>query len=145
MSGYRNILVAVDLSDDSALILDKAREVAKLYDAELSMVHVMEPIAVGYALEVTSVDIEGLHTEATRHARSALLALGTNVGIPPHRLHSLLGQAAREIRALAKELNVDLIIMGGHGKHGFDLLFGSTSSSVTHGTSCDLLIVRMPD
>jgi len=145
MSGYKNILVAVDLSDDSAMILDKAREVAKLYDAELSMVHVMEPIAVGYALEVTSVDIEGLHAEATRHARSALLGLGTNVGIPPHRLHNLLGQPAREIRALAKEINADLIILGGHGKHGFDLLFGSTSSGVTHGASCDLLIVRIPD
>lgn len=144
MSTYKNILVAVDLSEDSALILDKAREVAKLYEAELSMVHVMEPIAVGYALEVTSVDIEGLHAEAARHARSALLSLGTNVGIPEHRLHNLLGQPAREIRTLAKDLKADLIIMGGHGKHGFDLLFGSTSSGVTHGTSCDLLIVRVP-
>lgn len=144
MSAYKNILVAVDLSAESTIILDKARELAAVYQAELSLVNVMEPIAVGYAVEVTSVDIEGLHAEASRHARQAMLEMGGKESIPPHRLHNLLGQPAREIRELAKEINADLIVMGGHGKHGWDLLFGSTSSGVTHGVSCDLLIVRIP-
>ena len=143
MSGYKNILVAVDLSDDSPLILDKARHMAKMYDAELSLVHVMEPIAVGYAVEVTSVDIESLHSQAAKFARDSLLEMGDNIGIPAHRLHNLLGQPAREIRELAKTIEADLIVMGGHGKHGWELLFGSTSSGVTHGASCDLLIVRI--
>lgn len=144
MSGYKKILVAVDLSDDSPLILDKALSIARQNHAELSMVHVMEPIAVGYAVEVTSVDIEGLHAEAAKHARNELIEMGANVDIPSSRLHNLLGQPAREIRELAKEIKADLIVMGGHGKHGWDLLFGSTSSGVTHGASCDLLIVRVP-
>ena len=145
MTGYKKILVAVDLSDDSPLVLDKALALAKAAGAELHMVHVMEPIAVGYAVEVTSIDVEGLHAEASKHARNALLQMGGNLGIPAHRLHNVLGQPAREIRELAKELGVDLVVMGGHGKHGLDLLFGSTSSGVTHGVSCDLLIVRIPD
>jgi universal stress protein A len=144
MSGYRKILVAVDLSDDSPIVVDKALAIAKQSGGEIHMVHVMEPIAVGYAVEVTSIDIEGLHAEAAKHARNALLEMGGNLGVPAHRLHNVLGQAAREIRELAKELDVDLIVMGGHGKHGWDLLFGSTSSGVTHGVSCDLLIVRIP-
>jgi universal stress protein A len=144
MSGYKKILVAVDLTDDSPLVVDKALAIAKPAAAEIHMVHVMEPIAVGYAVEVTSIDIEGLHAEASKHARNALLEMGGNLGIPAHRLHNVLGQPAREIRELAKELGVDLIVMGGHGKHGLDLLFGSTSSGVTHGASCDLLIVRIP-
>lgn len=144
MSGYKKILVAVDLSEDSPLVVDKALALAKASSAEVHMVHVMEPIAVGYAVEVTSVDIEGLHAEAAKHSRNALLEMGGNIGIPAHRLHNVLGQPAREIRELAKELAVDLIVMGGHGKHGWDLIFGSTSSGVTHGVSCDLLIVRIP-
>lgn len=144
MGTYRKILVAIDLSDESNIVVDKARELAKLYGAELHLVHVIEPIAVGYAVEVTSVDIEGLHAEATRHARTALLELGANLDIPEQHLHNLLGQPAREIRELAKALQADLIVMGGHGKHGWELLFGSTSSGVTHGTSCDLFIVRLP-
>ena len=143
MDLYKNILVAVDLSQDSAKILDKARNLAKQYDAELSMVHVIEPIAVGYAVEVTSVDIEGLHEEVTRQAKQSLNEMGGNIDIPEHRLHTVLGQPAREIRELAKKIEADLIIMGGHGRHGWELLFGSTSSSVTHGAGCDLLIVHI--
>ena len=144
MSGYTKILVAVDLSDDAPIVVDKALAIAKQSAAELHMVHVMEPIAVGYAVEVTSIDIEGLHAEASKHSRNALLEMGGNLSIPTHRLHNVLGQPAREIRELAKELGADLIVMGGHGKHGLDLLFGSTSTGVTHGVSCDLLIVRIP-
>jgi universal stress protein A len=145
MSLYKNILVAVDLTKDSAMILDKARTIAKQNGAELSMVHVIEPIAVGYAVEVTSVDIEGLHEEVTKQAKSNLREMGTNVGISESRLHAVLGQPAREIRELAKSIDADLIIMGGHGRHGWELLFGSRLSSVTHGTSCDLLVVHIED
>lgn len=144
MSHYKKILVAVDLSDESSMVLDKARDLAKKYGAELSMVHVIEPIAIGYAVEVSSIDIEGLHEEASRQARNSLLEMGTNIGIPEHRLHSLLGQPAREIRELAKKIEADLIVMGGHGRHGWELLFGSTSSDVAHGVGCDLLVVRIP-
>lgn len=144
MSIYTNILVAVDLSQDSAMILDRARDLAKKYEAQLSMVHVMEPIAVGYAVEVSSLDIEGLHEEASHQARNTLLEMGSNVGIPENRLHTLLGQPAREIKELASNLGSDLIIMGGHGRHGWELLFGSTSTGVSHGVECDLLIVRVP-
>jgi universal stress protein A len=143
MSDYKKILIAVDLSDDSPYVVDKALALAKA-GTELHMVHVMEPIAVGYAVEVTSIDVEGLHAEASKHARNALLEMGGNLGIPSQNLHQVLGQPAREIRELAKELGADLIVMGGHGKQGLDLLFGSTSSGVTHGVTCDLLIVRIP-
>ena len=145
MNLYNTILVAVDLSQDSAVIVDKARNLAKQYGAELSMVHVIEPIAVGYAVEVTSVDIEGLHEEVTKQAKSTLHEMGANIDIPEHRLHTVLGQPAREIRELAKEIKADLIVMGGHGRHGLDLLIGSTSSSVTHGVGCDLMIVHIED
>lgn len=143
MELYKNILVAVDLTRDSAMIVDKARNLAKQYEAELSIVHVIEPIAVGYAVEVTTVDIEGLHEEVTKQAKSSLKELGNSVDIPDHRLHTMLGQPAREIRELAKKVEADLIIMGGHGRHGWELLFGSTSASVTHGAGCDLLIVHI--
>lgn len=143
MSLYKNILVAVDLSQDSAVILDKARNIAKAYDAQLSMVHVIEPIAVGYAIEISSIDVEGLHQEATAQARAALLEMGSNIGITEKRLHTVLGQPAREIKELANEINADLIIMGNHARHGWELLFGSTSTGVAHGVKCDLLTVHI--
>jgi len=143
MSLYKNILVAVDLSQDSAIILDKARHLAKANDAQLSMVHVIEPIAVGYAIEVSSIDVDGLHQEAAEQARKSLLEMGANIGIPENRLHTTLGQPAREIKELASEIKADLIIMGNHGRHGWELIFGSTSTGVAHGIECDLLTIHI--
>lgn len=145
MLGYKKIIAAVDLTGDSALVREKATALAKVCGAELHLVHVMEPIVVGYAVEVMSIDVAALNDEAAKHVRKALQEMGGKFGVPPERLHNVVGQPAREIRATAKKLGADLIVMGGHGKHGLDLLLGSTSSGVTHGVSCDLLIVRIPD
>lgn len=143
MTGYKKILAAVDLSSESTLVRDKALMLATQHAAELHLVHVL-PLIVGYPFDVLAVDIQGLQEEARKHARSTLLELGGKLGIPAERLHSLIGPAAAEIRELAKRLGADLIVMGGHGKHGLELILGSTSSSVTHGVSCDLLILHMP-
>jgi universal stress protein A len=134
--------VAVDLTQGSAMIVDKARNLAKQYDTEPSIVHVIEPIVVGYTVEVTGMDVQGLHKEVTIQAISSLKELGSSVDIPEHRLHTVLGQPPREIRDLAKKIEADLVIMG---RHGWELLFGSTSSSVTHGACCDLLIVHIEE
>jgi universal stress protein A len=144
MSDYRKILVAVDLSDQSAVVLDKARHIAAANDAELSLVHVQAPLAVSYALDIPTVNLADLHAELTEEAHRRLLTLGASIDVPASRLHSLIGNPSSEIRDLAKSLGADLIVTGGHGKHGLDLLLGSTSTGVAHGVSCDLLIVKLP-
>ena len=108
MNLYKNILVAVDLSQDSAVILDKARGIAKAYESQLNLVHVIEPIAVGYAIEISSIDVEGLHQEATEQAKQSLMEMGSNIDVPASRMHTLLGQPAREIKELANEIEADL-------------------------------------
>ena len=57
----------------------------------------------------------------------------------------MIGSPAREIRNVARYIQADLMVVGGHGKHGLELLLGSVSSGVTHGAACDLLIVRIPE
>jgi len=44
---------------------------------------------------------------------------------------------------MAETQQMDLIVVGSHGRHGLALVFGSTSSSVLHGASCDVLAVRI--
>lgn len=145
MSDYHKILVAVDLSDDSAIVIDKARHIAQANDAEISLAHVQAPLAVTYALDIPSINLADLHAELAEESHKLLLELGTSVDVPASRLYNLLGDPAHELRTLAKTMGADLIVTGGHGKHGFELLLGSTSTSVAHGINCDLLIVKLPD
>jgi universal stress protein A len=46
---------------------------------------------------------------------------------------------------MAKDQDIDLIVVGSHGRHGLALIFGSTSNSVLHGATCDVLAVRISD
>jgi universal stress protein A len=141
MSGYKNILVAVDLSPESKFVLAKAHQMARPYEAEFSLVHIAEPIIVNGTVDFSGVYFESL----MREARKSLVDLGTTEGIPESRLYNSLGNPAKEICNTAKMIDADLVIMGSHGKQGIARLLGSTSRGVSHAIDRDLLIVRIPN
>jgi universal stress protein A len=49
------------------------------------------------------------------------------------------------MHSMAKDQDIDLIVVGSHGRHGLALIFGSTSNSVLHGATCDVLAVRISE
>jgi len=53
------------------------------------------------------------------------------------------GRPADLIVEVAERENIDLIILGSHGKHGVALLLGSTADGVLHHAECDVLAVRI--
>ena len=53
------------------------------------------------------------------------------------------GQTAAEIHHLADERGSDLVVVGTHGKHGAELVTGSSANAVLHGTNCDELAVKI--
>ncbi|WP_339891630.1 universal stress protein, partial [Neptuniibacter pectenicola] len=55
------------------------------------------------------------------------------------------GQTESEIHRIAKELEIDLIIVGSHGRHGIALLLGSTANGILHGATCDVLAIRIKE
>ena len=63
--------------------------------------------------------------------------------MPETSRHFLNGTPAREIRRFAEENGMDLIVLGTHGQKGVQLLLGATANSVLHGSSCDVLAVRV--
>jgi universal stress protein A len=52
MSTYTRILLAIDLSEESAQLVSKASELADLYQAELDIIHVVEPLTFAYGGDV---------------------------------------------------------------------------------------------
>ena len=139
---YKKILVAIDLSNDSQKVIDRAIKVAG-DSSKLHFVHVVEPVAAAYSMDIYAVNINELQQEAINFAEKRLEKLAENAGIGKDHVHTLLGAPAPEIRNLATELNADAIIMGSHGHSGWKILLGSTATKVLHGATCDVLTVHV--
>lgn len=139
---YNKILVAVDLSTDSKKVIDTAVSLAGDVK-KLHLVHVVEPVAAAYSMDIYAININELQQEAINLAEQRLEKIGEGLGISKQQVHSLLGAPAPEIRNLATEIGADAIVMGSHGHSGWKLLLGSTATKVLHGATCDVLTVHV--
>ncbi|NKB34017.1 MAG: universal stress protein [Pseudomonadales bacterium] len=142
---YDNILVAVDLSNDSQKVIDTAVRMANGDIGKLHLVHVVEPVAAAYSMDIYAVNVSELQQEAINYAEQRLEKIGGELSIGADHQHTLLGAPAPEVRNLASELKCDAIIMGSHGHSGWKILLGSTAIKVLHGAKCDVLTVHVGD
>jgi len=142
MSAYRKILVAVDLSDDSSVVVQRARAIATGSEADLHLIHVIEPLNFAYGGDIP-MDFSGIQEEIQHQAAEQLRAFGEQHDVPATKQHLVLGRPEVEIHRTAEECSADLIVVGSHGRYGLALLMGSTANGVLHGASCDVLAVRV--
>lgn len=143
MSLYQHILVALDLTEESHQVLEKAIGIAN--GCDISLVHVIEPLAYAYGGDIP-MDLTEVQSQLQQQAASQLSKLASAHSITTEDQHVLIGQPAGEIHRLAGEKNIDLIVLGSHGRSGLSLLLGSTANGVLHGAERDVLAVRIqPD
>ena len=140
MGLYKHILYATDLHDSSKNVADKAKALADLHGAKLSMIHTIEPIpAYGYpgVTEIQSPIID--------FAKRSLIDLGNQLNVSTENQIIEFGSVKAQVLATADELNVDLIIIGSHGRHGISKLLGSSASGVVNSAKCDVIVIRCSD
>lgn len=140
---YHKILLALDLSSNTHLLCSKAQEIAKYNQSQLALIHVIEPLIMEYAYDALPMMPVGVEDEMVKRARKELTRIGETLGIPDERCWVELGGTKSEILRIARERSFDLIIIGSHGRHGVELLLGSTANAVLHGAPCDVLAVRV--
>lgn len=139
---YKKILLAVDLHPSyDEHTAQRAVEFAKIHEAELYILHCVEGIHAYGAAEGYQLIIE-VERQMEVEAGNALAKLSDTYGIPPD--HQLIVKGPPKLKVIeeAKKLKVDLIIVGGHGRHGMSLLFGSTTDGIIHNAHCDVLDIR---
>ncbi|OTG82840.1 universal stress protein [Acinetobacter sp. ANC 4648] len=144
---YQHILVAVDESAVSLAAAEQAMILAKALQSKVTLVSVvsMDPLSSisFYGKAPRSMDY---YSEAEEHAKNILTALKlkfTNKGIDTET--KILGNLSEShaISELADELNVDLIVMGSHGRTGFKkLALGSIAQDVLTLSHVPVLIVK---
>jgi nucleotide-binding universal stress UspA family protein len=141
------VLVPTDFSEPSATALAYALALARTFGASLHVLHVVEePLAQGW---------NGFGLPALPELRAQVLADAQQrleEAVPPlerdrqaTELVTCLGDADGEIVSFAKARQVDLIVMGTHGRGGMaHLLLGSVAEKVVREAPCPVLTVRHP-
>ncbi len=140
---YNRILLALDLSANTELLCQKASKLAELYQAELSLVHVVEPIVNDSAFDTLPALPPDFEDTLLHGARERLQRIAEQYAIDADQLFLEVGETRREIMRVAEERQADLIVVGSHGRHGVALLLGSTANAVLHHATCDVLAVRI--
>ena len=141
MAGYQQLLIAVDLSDESARVVERGLEIAACSGAKTALLHVVEFIPVdpaGEALLPTPMNLEDEMVNGARRRLEVLTACFPGV---QDRLE--VGIIKVEILRIAAELKADLLVLGSHERHGLALLLGSTEKAILHKAQCDVLAVHL--
>jgi nucleotide-binding universal stress UspA family protein len=138
MRAFQKILFPVDMSDSSTATAPFAEAMARRYDAELTLLHVLEMpsglIPDWYGGAVPVVDTTAIWQAETEAAQSYLT--DRFQGLKVHRV-VVQGDAAQTIDEYARENKTDLIMMPTHGYGLFrTLLLGSVTAKVLHDTPC---------
>ncbi len=140
-----NILVPVDFGDSSRRAVELAVDLAKRFDAKLTLMHGFEVPALAYAgLGMTTVDYLVPIEDAARQClegelRSLKEKLPSAVGLFKR------GAPWQQILLASDEVGADLIVMGTHGRQGLShALIGSVAERVVRLSTVPVLTVREP-
>ena len=143
MESYKNILLALELEPDSdKAVIARAKELVKQFDATLWIIHSVEHLSsYGAAYGVAAgIDVDEV---LKKEAEQLMKKIAASVGVPNTQAIVMEGPAKQVILNKAKKIKADLIIVGSHGRHGVQLLLGSTANAIVHGAECDVLAVRV--
>jgi universal stress protein A len=142
MSIYSKILLAVDLNSDSITISRRARDLATLVNAELTVLHVVDFMPVEPVGESTIPPVQVLNDLATS-ARARLVALCADIGVDADHQQVEVGNVKAEIVRVARAMHADLIVLGARERHGLSIFVNLTEDTVLHAAPCDVLAVRV--
>ena len=67
-AGYRILLMAIDLSDESAMVAERARALAAAFGSTLHVIHVIEPLSFAYGGDIP-MDFSGIQEEIHEQAK----------------------------------------------------------------------------
>ncbi len=147
MKPFEKILTAIDFSECSDHAFDYALTLATQFQAELTLIHVInEPVDLR-GFYVPHISFEQLEKEIEEGAVKMMEKFcGDRLGdFTNYKTAIMTGIPYEEIIRKAQETDASLIVIGTHGRTGIDhLIFGSTAERVVRGAACPVLTIRMP-
>jgi len=150
MIQLNRILFPTDFSELSVHALSYARAFAEAYDAELHVLHVVDE-AYAYWLVMGPNSLpagpppEELAAAAEKQMDKFVSEKISGAGMPIVK-HVRMGRPFLEIIHYAREQDIDLIVLGTHGRSGLrHALLGSVAERVVRKAPCPVLTIRHPE
>jgi nucleotide-binding universal stress UspA family protein len=145
-----NILVATDFSEAADSALEYARTFARDFGSNLHVLHVAENLlARQYGSDTYVGDLTRFQTELEESARKRINDRLGPKAADARWLQGVVVTAdspAEAIVEYAKDANIDLIVMGTHGRSGLPrLLLGSVAERVLRTANCPVMTVHQPE
>jgi len=138
----KKILIPTDGSDYSMRAAEQGVSIAKMLDAEIKVVYVIDEVVLNQ-IKVTERENleEELKQDGTRYIKY-ILRLAEKEGVKADS-RITRGIPFEQIVHLAKELSVDLIVMGTYGRRGAErILIGSVAERVIEYSPCPVLVIK---
>lgn len=142
MLAIKHILVPTDFSAPSERASTMAVELARAFDAKVTLLHVWSIPNTGYA-EALTWPVDSMEKAAKRALDEAL---ASTLALYPKTVAVLReGNEWRTVVEVAEELGVDLVVMGTHGRRGLPrLVLGSVAEKVVRLCPVPVITVASP-
>jgi nucleotide-binding universal stress UspA family protein len=150
MIALKNVLVATDFGEAGDAALAYGRALAGSFGSTLHVLHVVPDVLLSsYASEFSLPADPSLQSEVNAAARRHIddRLIDTDRGGPvTTKVLRMSNAPANAIVEYAKEANIDLIVMGTHGRKAVaHLLMGSVAERVVRTATCPVLTVHHPE
>jgi len=140
---FQRILVATDFSDSAQQALEHALHLAEKFGSELTLVHCWEASNYPYAAGLYFAGDVATPIERAAAARLAEAMAQLTPRFPAAKSMLRSGAAWQELLSAADEVKADLIVMGTHGRRGFErALLGSVAEKVVRMARVPVLTVH---
>jgi nucleotide-binding universal stress UspA family protein len=145
MEKQHRILFPIDFSECSSQLADDILNFAEKFDSEIHMIYVVRAFGYYSTLYVTSSAIQEIEDSVMTGAEKSLIEFKHNFfsDYPKLRHKILHGDAAEEIIRYASVYEIDLIIMGTHGRKALEkILLGSVAQRVVQSSPVPVLTIN---
>lgn len=137
---YQHILIAVDLSPESKILVEKAVTMALPYNAKVSLIHVDVNYSDLYT-GLIDVNLGNMQQRISEETHQALTELSHNAGYPITETLSGSGDLVQVLVDVIKKYDMDLLLCGHHQDFWSKLM--SSARQLINSVHVDMLIVPL--
>ena len=140
-------LVAIELDELSAnAVLEKANALCDPAD-HCDLIHVIDPTTIAYAIDPTFSGkfARDFEDNAIQKVHTRMLELISNYNLPNCTCHVRVGHVAREVSALLASDAYSVLMIGSHGRRGWQRLLGTHAASIISRSPVDTWVFNVPE